>query len=160
MSNRTLRFETWLAGIWAGIIVGVGAVSAPSLFAVLDRPLAGAGAGRIFATEAVVSLVIAIVLFVAERGRVRDRIEAGETLSVMSGPLLIILGALFLTVFGHYAITPMIQAAKAGQPTKLSFGALHGISVVLFWIKGLLVLTLAWRLGALHDSAAASPAQA
>jgi hypothetical protein len=156
MSSRTLRFEAWLAGIWAGIIVGVGAVSAPSLFAVLDRALAGTGAGRIFATEAVVSLVISIVLFAAERARVRDRLEAGEKLSVMSGPLLMILGALFLTVFGHYAITPMIQAAKAGQPTKLSFGALHGISAGLFWLKGVLVLTLAWRLSGLRDTATAA----
>jgi hypothetical protein len=156
MSSRTLRFEAWLAGIWAGIIVGVGAVSAPSLFAVLDRALAGTGAGRIFATEAVVSLVISIVLFAAERARVRDSLEAGEKLSVMSGPLLMILGALFLTVFGHYAITPMIQAAKAGQPTKLSFGALHGISAGLFWLKGVLVLTLAWRLSGLRDTATAA----
>lgn len=154
MNSRTLRFETWLAGVWAGIIVGVGAVSAPSLFMVLDRPLAGTGAGRIFATEALVSMLMAIVLFVAERGRVRDRIEAGEKLSVMSGPLLLILGALFLTVFGHFGLTPVIQEAKAGLPTKLSFGALHGISAALFWLKGLLVLTLAWRLGSLRDASA------
>lgn len=147
MRSQALRFESWLAGLWAGIIVGVGGLSAPSLFMVLDRPLAGTGAGRIFAVEALVSLGIAMVLFVLERGRVRARLEQGEKLSAMSGPLLLVLGALFLTVFGHFALTPMMQAAKAGQPTPLSFGALHGISAGLFWLKGLLVMVLAWRLG-------------
>ena len=154
MNNRTLRFQAWLAGLWAGMIVGVGGLAAPSLFAVLDRPLAGTGAGRIFAAEAVASLLIAVVLFALERNRVRARIEQGDKLSEMSGPLLLVLGALFLTVFGHYALTPMIQAAKAGQPTALSFGALHGISAALFWLKGALVMVLAWRLqGGLQDSA-------
>ncbi|HIV72225.1 MAG TPA: DUF4149 domain-containing protein [Candidatus Aquabacterium excrementipullorum] len=162
MKSPTLRFESWLAGLWAGIIVGVGAVSAPSLFAVLERAQAGTGAGRIFAVEALVSLAIAVVLFVLERGRVRDRIEKGEKLSAMSGPLLLVLAALFLTVFGHFALTPMIQSAKAGQPTPLSFGALHGISAALFWLKGLLVMLLAWRLNAAQDPPAglASVAQA
>ena len=59
---------------------------------------------------------------------------------------LLVLGALFLTVFGHFALHPMIEAAKAGQSTPLSFGALHGISAVMFWLKGLLVMVLTWRL--------------
>jgi hypothetical protein len=143
---KLLRAQTWLAGLWAGVIVGVGAISAPSLFSVLERAQAGQGAGRIFAVEAKVSLALAIVLFALERRRVRDLAEAEGGSASMTVQLLLVLGALFLTVFGQFALHPMIEAAKAGQSTPLSFGALHGISAVMFWLKGLLVMVLAWRL--------------
>jgi hypothetical protein len=146
---KLIRFQSWLSGLWAGVIVGVGAISAPSLFAVLDRQVAGQGAGRIFSVEAKVSLAIAILLFMVERRRVRDLAEQQGSTSVMTGNLLLILGALFLTVFGQFALHPMIEAAKAGQPAALSFGALHGISAAMFWLKGVLVMVLAWRLTAL-----------
>lgn len=144
-----IRLQAWLAGLWAGMIVGVGAVAAPSLFAVLERQQAGQGAGRIFSVEAKISLAVSIVLFMMERRRVRDLVEQQGSTSVMTGNLLLVLAALFLTVFGQFALHPMIEAAKAGQPTALSFGALHGISASLFWLKGVLVLVLAWRLTAL-----------
>lgn len=140
------RLQTAVAGLWAGLLLGVGGVSAPSLFMVLDRPLAGLGAGRIFATEARLSLFIAVLLYVLERRRVRDLAESGATGSVLTGNLLLMLGALFLTIFGQFALHPMIEAAKAGEATLLSFGALHGISAALFWIKTLCVVVLAWRL--------------
>lgn len=143
---KLLRAQTWLAGLWAGLIVGVGAISAPSLFSVLERAQAGQGAGRIFAVEAKVSLALAIVLFALERRRVRDMAEAEGGSASMTVQLLLVLGALFLTVFGQFALHPMIEAAKAGQSTPLSFGALHGISAGMFWLKGLLVMVLAWRL--------------
>jgi Domain of unknown function (DUF4149) len=145
--SRIARLQAWLAGIWAGMIIGVGAISAPSLFAVLEKSQAGQGAGRIFSVEAKVSLALAMVLFVIERRRVRDEAEAkgGGTVG-MTTQLLLVLGALFLTVFGQFAIHPMIEAAKQGQATPLSFGALHGISASMFWLKGVLVLVLAWRL--------------
>ncbi|WP_290866841.1 DUF4149 domain-containing protein [Aquabacterium sp.] len=144
--NTLQRLQSWLAGLWAGLILGVGAISAPSLFAVLERSMAGQGAGRIFAIEARVSLALAIVIFLIERRRVRDLAEAEGQTRVMTGNLLLVLCALFLTVFGQFALHPMIEAAKAGEPTRLSFGALHGISACLFWLKGLSVLALAWRL--------------
>jgi hypothetical protein len=47
-------------------------------------------------------------------------------------------------VLGHFALQPMMEAARAGQG-RWSFGALHGLSSALFLLKGLLVATLAWR---------------
>jgi hypothetical protein len=41
----------------------------------------------------------------------------------------------------------MMEAARAGQGA-WSFGALHAVSSGFFALKGLLVLALAWRLGA------------
>ena len=143
-----LRFQTWLAGVWAGLMLAVGGLAAPSLFLVLERELAGKAAGRIFTLEAKLSLAFAMVLFMIERRRVRDLAESGQAATVMTGNLLLMLGALFLAIFGEFVMHPMIEAAKAGQPTALSFGALHGVSSVLYWLRFVLVATLAWRLTA------------
>ncbi|MDE2401680.1 MAG: DUF4149 domain-containing protein [Burkholderiales bacterium] len=138
------RLQTLLAAIWVGILVAVGAIAAPSLFAMLDRTVAGLAAGRIFAVEAQVSMVLAMLLFFMERRRARDQAQQPGT-SVMSTELLLVLGALFATVLGHFALQPMIEAAKAGQG-RWSFGALHAASSSMFVLKGALVLALAWRL--------------
>ena len=140
----TSRLQIFLASAWAGILVAVGAIAAPSLFAVLDRAQAGMGAGRIFAVEAYVSLALAMALFFMERQRTRSATFQTRQ-SVMSAELLLVMGALFATVLGHFALSPMIVAAKAGEG-RLSFGALHAMSSGLFAFKGLLVLALAWRL--------------
>lgn len=145
---KLLRFQSWLAGVWAGMVIAVGGVAAPSLFTVLEREMAGKGAGRIFTVEAKLSLAFAILIFVIERRRVRDQVEQGVQTSAMTAQLLLVLGALFLTIFNEFGLHPLIEAAKAGQPTALSFGALHGISALLFWLKAVLVATLAWRLTA------------
>lgn len=145
---NVLRLQSLLSAMWGGLLLAVGGLAAPSLFVVLDRQAAGTGAGQIFQMEARVSLAVAIVLFVLERRRVRDLIEEGRGTSAMSATLLMALGALFLTVFGGFVLHPLIQAAKAGQPSALSFGALHGISAALYWAKTVLVLVLAWRLSA------------
>jgi Domain of unknown function (DUF4149) len=138
------RLQQMLAAIWVGILLAVGGIAAPSLFAVLDRSLAGLAAGRIFAIEAYVSLVLAMALFFIERQRTRQAaLQAGQ--SVMSAELMLVMGALFATVLGHFALSPMIVAAKAGQGS-LSFGTLHAMSSSLFLFKGVLVLALAWRL--------------
>lgn len=138
------RLQQLLAAVWAGILLAVGGIAAPSLFAVLDRSVAGLAAGRIFATEAYVSLGLAMALFLIERQRTRQAaLQAGQ--SVMSAELMLVMGALFATVLGHFALNPMIVAAKAGQGS-LSFGTLHAMSSSLFLFKGVLVLALAWRL--------------
>ncbi len=145
---RLQRFQSWLAAVWAGIMLAVGGLAAPSLFMVLERQLAGQAAGRIFTLEAKLSLGLAMVLFMIERRRTRDLADSGEASAAMTGNLLIILGTLFLAIFGEFVLHPMIEAAKAGQATPLSFGALHGISSLLYWLRAVLVGCLAWRLTA------------
>lgn len=142
------RLQLLLAAAWVGVLVAVGGVAAPSLFAVLDRAVAGLAAGRIFAIEAYVSLALAMALFLIERQRGRQA-AAQQGTSVMSTEVLLILGALFATVLGHFALSPMIVAAKAGEG-RFSFGALHAASSSLFLFKGVLVLALAWRLTGRH----------
>lgn len=145
---KLLRFQSWLAGVWAGVVMAIGGLAAPGLFSVLERELAGRAAGRLFTLEAKLSLAFAIVLFVIERRRVRDLLEQGAKQSAVTGNLLLILAALFLAIFGEFALHPMIESAKAGQVTALSFGALHGLSAGLYWVRAVLIACLAWRLTA------------
>jgi hypothetical protein len=71
---------------------------------------------------------------------------------VFSANLMLILGTLFCTVAGYFAVQPMMEAARAGQGS-VSFGALHAVSSSFFVLKGLLVLTLAWRLTSIRTAA-------
>jgi GNAT superfamily N-acetyltransferase len=64
--------------------------------------------------------------------------------SVVSAEMLLVLGTLACTVAGHYALLPLMEAARFGQG-RWSFAALHGVSLGFYAVKGLLVLALAWR---------------
>jgi hypothetical protein len=142
MNDR--RVAAVLAGMWAGGIATLGLIAAPAAFAVLQRSVAGAVAGRMFAHEAYAGLVVAAVLLWLVRRQSKREAAAGQG-SVLSTNLVLVLGALFCTVFGYFALQPLMAQARTGQST-WSFGALHGASTVFFGLKGLLTLALAWRL--------------
>lgn len=139
------RLRRVLPGVWLGMLLAIAFIAAPSLFALLERPLAGRVAGRLFSLEAQLSIAFVVVLGWLERGRARARAMEGG--SVFSVELMLVLGALFCTVAGHYALLPSMEAARAGQG-RLSFGALHGLSTAFYGLKTLLVAALAWRAGA------------
>jgi hypothetical protein len=135
-----------VAGLWGGVLLAIALLATPAAFATLARADAGRVAGRIFAWEAPLSLLLAVLLFLPERARARRRAEAGAG-SQFSAELMLLLGALFCTVAGYYAVQPMMAAARAGQG-ELSFGALHALSSAFFGLKTVLVVALAWRAGA------------
>ena len=145
------RFATVVAGVWAGLLLGIGAIAAPTAFTVLARADAGRFVNRVFMTEAYVSLAVALLLFLVERRRTRDAAEAGIG-SHVSAELVLLLGTLLCTVGGYFAIQPMLEAARAGQG-RWSFGTLHAVSSALFVLKGVLVIVLAWRFAACGLSA-------
>ncbi|MEO5698378.1 MAG: DUF4149 domain-containing protein [Burkholderiaceae bacterium] len=149
-----LRFASLIAGLWAGVLLCIGAIAAPSAFATLPAADAGRFVARLFAQEAYLSLALSIVLFVIERQRSREAVESGVG-SVLSAEMLLLLGTLFCTVAGYFAVQPMMEAARAGRGT-VSFGALHAASGGLFVLKGVLVLALAWRLRPLRAAATIS----
>ena len=138
------RLSALLAAAWMGLVLALALVAAPTAFAVLERTLAGQFAGRLFALEARAGLGIALLLFLIER-RLASADAAQGKGSVLSAPVLLVLGALFCTVLGHFALQPMMAQARAGLPTPLGFGALHGISSAFFGLKGLLLAALVWR---------------
>jgi len=135
-----------LAGVWAGVLIAVAFIGTPAGFALVPRDLAGRLASFMLSREAYLSIAMSVVLFVVVRGQARDAARAGQG-SVMSANVLLVLGALFCTVFGYFGVASAMDAAREGRGP-LSFGALHGLSVACFGLKGLLVLALAWRLTA------------
>jgi hypothetical protein len=146
-----VRFDTQRAGavlasVWAGVVLAVAFIGTPAGFALAPREVAGQLAGFMLSREAVLSIVMSVVLFVIVRRQARDAARARQG-SVLSANVLLVLGALFCTVLGHYGLRSAMDAARVGQGA-LSFGALHGLSVAFFGLKGLLVLALAWRLTA------------
>lgn len=140
----TTRLAALLAGLWAGVIAGIGAIAAPAVFAVLQRSVAGAVAGRMFSHEAYLGLAIGAVLLFLLKRRARDAAAAGRG-SVFSTEMVLAMVALFCTLFGYFGLQPLMAQARAGEGP-LSFGALHGISATFFVLKGVTALVLAWRL--------------
>jgi len=140
------RWAALIAALWAGVLLCIGAIAAPAGFALLPPADGGRVAGRMLAIEAYLSLALVLLLFAIERKWSREAAAAG-TGSALSTNIVLLLGALFCTVAGYFAIVPMMAAARAGQGA-WSFGALHAASSSLFVVKGLLVLALAWRMTA------------
>lgn len=130
------------AALWLGLVATLALVAAPTLFAMLDRPLAGRLAGQMFRVEAHAALAFGLILLLIERARRRKLMGQGAAPSV---DLLLIAGALFCTVLGYFGLQPMMEAAKQGEPTRFSFTALHAASTGFFGLKGLLLLALVWR---------------
>lgn len=138
------RLRGPLAGVWLGVLLCLAFMAAPTAFAQLERSQAGQLAGHLFKLEAQLALVLSILLFIVERTWAARRAEQGQG-SRLTVNLLLVLGCLFCTVLGYYALQPMMEAARAGQG-RFSFGALHGISSGFFALKGVLLLAYAWRL--------------
>jgi hypothetical protein len=137
------RLRLLLPALWAGLLLCIALIATPAPFAVLATVDAGRVVGRIFAQEAYLSLVLGVLLLMLERQAAQQAAEAGQG-SVFSTDMLLALGTLFCTVAGHFALQPMMAAARAGQGGA-SFALLHGVSLGFFALKGLLVLALAWR---------------
>ena len=137
------RLRRLIPGLWVGLLLCIAGIAAPAAFAMLERAEAGRVVGRVFVVEAWASLMLAMLLLAIERGRARIRANASEG-SVLSAEMLLVLGTVFCTVAGYFAIQPLMAAARAGQGV-FSFGQLHAISSVFFGLKIVLLLMLAWR---------------
>lgn len=137
------RWAAWLAGLWAGLLWGVGAIGAPAGFEFAAAQTAGRIAGRMFAQEAHLSLALTVVLFLLLRRQARAKSPVGG--SPLSTDMLLVLGGLFCTVAGYFALQPMMSAARAGQGA-WSFAALHVASAGFYGLKAVLASVLAWRL--------------
>jgi Domain of unknown function (DUF4149) len=138
------RVAALVAGLWAGALLCIALIGTPAPFATLAPQDAGRVVSHIFLREAYLSLALAVLLFWFERRRSRQAAAAGAG-SVLSVEINLLLGTLFCTVAGYFALQPMMAAARAGQGN-LSFGALHAISLGFYGLKTILVVALAWRL--------------
>jgi hypothetical protein len=134
----------FLPGVWLGVLAAVAEVTMPAAFAALDRAAAGQLARVVFEREAMLSLAFGLLVLIAER---RAGLEVHEVTgaSQFTSGMMLALGAIFCTVAGYYGLQPLMEAARAGQPTALGFGQLHLASLAFFAAKGLMVLALACK---------------
>lgn len=157
MSPQLRRAAAWLAGLWAGLIAGIGFVAAPVLFATLPRADAGRAAARLFAVDATVGIAAGALLLLLTMQLARRAAEHGA--SRVSTDMLLALAAIFCIVAGHYAIQPMMQARLRGEPGA-SFAVLHGVAAAFFAAKFLSAAMLAWRLSRVPEPVRADPGEA
>lgn len=127
-----------VAALWAGSLWAVGYLVAPTLFATLDRQLAGQIAGSMFHSMALLSLgcgaAMGVLLFFGTRDWTPKRRRS---------VLLIVVAMVMCTVASHFGIQPMMAAAKAAGDG--SFGKLHGISSSIYLVQSLLAGWLLWK---------------
>ncbi|MFO1221374.1 MAG: DUF4149 domain-containing protein [Burkholderiaceae bacterium] len=127
MSGVLARLRSILPGIWLGGLAAVAGLATPALFALLPNADAARVAGRVLAGEAWSSLVLGVVVLLIERAWAQRRAEAGAG-SRFSGAMLLVLGALFCTVAGYFAVQPQLTLARSGR-SMLSFAQWHALSV-------------------------------
>jgi hypothetical protein len=128
------RIAAVLLSLWAGSIVAVCAFVAPTLFALLERRLAGQVAARLFFIETVIGVVVAIAVFVAQK--------AGGFVLSRPASIAIVVGAL-APLSSELILGPMMQAARSSGDMA-RFGALHGVSALLFGIACVSVVLALW----------------
>ena len=129
-----VRARRLLPALWAGVLICIAAIAAPSAFAALPSAEAGQVVSRIFLREAWLSLAAALPLLWLER-------RHGPPGHVNTALLW---ATVVCTLLGYFAVRALLPAARVGQ-VSFSFGQLHLISTVFYGLKTLLVLVLAWR---------------
>jgi len=128
------RIAAVLLALWAGSLVTVCAVVAPTLFALLERGSAGQVAARLFFIETVIGVVVAIAVLIAQK--------AGGVVLPRPALIAIVIAAL-APLSSELILGPMMQAARsAGDMAR--FGALHGVSAVLFVIACVSAVLAVW----------------
>lgn len=145
MVHLVARWRALLAGVWAGLLLGVGAVGAPAGFVVATSDVAGRMAGRMFAIEARVSIAFGLVLISLGVWAASVARQQSGRASIREAQFVLPALAVLCTLIGYDLMQPLMAEARAGRG-QWSFGLLHGLSAALFATKTLLVLALAWRL--------------
>jgi hypothetical protein len=123
---------------WAGSLLTICCLVAPSLFAVLpDRQLAGQVAGYFFRLEAWLGLALGILAFIL----LVRRVVAWATKFDFG----LLIGAVLAPLASELGLRQMMSAARAVGDMR-SFGLLHGLSALLFAVACAATLLLVWRL--------------
>jgi hypothetical protein len=121
--------------LWAGSLLTVCALAAPTAFAVVDRQSAGRIAAQLFLSETILGVCVAAIVFVAHRVA-RFDLPRGVAVAIALGAMAPLLSELVLG--------PLMQSARAAGDMA-RFGALHGGSALLFAIACGASVFAAWR---------------
>ena len=124
-----------LLSLWAGLLVSIGALVAPTLFAILaNRVVAGGIAAELFRRTTFVSIAVALALCALDRGRGAAAVRWRRFAPLAPAALL---------ALGEFAVKPVLEAARAASgPAGRAFIAWHAVSGTLFAVATLLVVAL------------------
>ncbi|VVE06490.1 DUF4149 domain-containing protein [Pandoraea terrigena] len=152
---RLERLFRMIATLWCGSQWAIGYVVAPTLFAVLEsRTVAGTVAGRLFHTQAWLSLVCGALLVWLATALIA---RAGDAQVARSyrGLRWLAVAMMVCVLIGSFGLQPFMadlraQAEAAGVEIGQSafaarFGMLHGISSGIYLLQSLLGMALIWR---------------
>lgn len=149
--KTSVQWRHLLPGLWAGALIAVAALAAPSAFAVLARPDAGRLVARLFLQEAWASVALGAVLLTATFIRTDQR-----TTRAVAGERILPCIALLATVLGYFAIQPLLPAARQGSGL-FNFAQLHVFSTAMYALKTVAVLLLAWRVASASEIVSPKP---
>ena len=130
----TQRLAGLLLALWAGSLITICALVAPTLFALLDRRAAGQVAAQLFFSATIIGVVVAIAIIVASRVRL---------VALPRSTLIATLVGSLAPLSSELVLGPLMQAARtAGDMAR--FGALHGVSALLFGVACIAALVAFW----------------
>jgi hypothetical protein len=138
-----------LAALWVGSQLTVGYLVAPILFTTLEPAAAGQVASRLFGIEGWIGAVGGVVLMFLARRFARGGERVYRPLLALSGGML--LCAVIGLAMRPYMEAMRIQAMLGGTDVAHSafaarFGAMHGVSTLIYVIASILGLVLLWLL--------------
>ncbi len=152
---RLARLFRLIATLWCGSQWAIGYVVAPTLFAVLEsRAVAGTVAGRLFHTQAWLSLVCGVLVVWLATALIA---RAGDAQSARCyrGLRWLAVAMMVCVLIGSFGLQPFMADLRAqaqasgvdiGQSALAArFGMLHGISSAIYLLQSLLGVALIWR---------------
>ena len=134
MSGWLARLLTLAVCGWTGAVLAIAFLAAPAAFAVLPSADAGLVAARLFKFEAYGSIFVGALAWILMRGAAPTK----------DWPLWIaVLLALIATIIGYFGLAEQLQQLKAQfGASSPQYGRLHGVSMVLYALKGCAWLAL------------------
>ena len=135
--------------LWAGSLWTVGYLVAPTLFATLhDSALAGTIVGSLLKSEAWVSIVCAVLLFIlVGTARSVDAVQKRRLLTVVG---VMVACALVIYLGVQPAMAALKEAAGGTamrqSPQWTQFAILHGVSQLLYVVESVLAAVLVIRM--------------
>jgi hypothetical protein len=152
---RLERLFRLIATVWCGSQWAIGYIVAPTLFAVLEsRTMAGTVAGRLFHSQAWLSLVCGVLLVWLATALIARSADAGAARSYR-GLRWLAVAMMVCVLVSWFGLQPFMadlraQAEAAGVEIGQSafasrFGMLHGISSGIYLLQSLLGIAFIWR---------------
>jgi len=144
------RIRLLIIGLWAGSLLTIGYLVAPTLFLILpDKKLAGTIAGALFRNEAYLTVFCSLVLIIF----FLPTIEKDGSFRQRKVFFYMVAAMLLCTVIGYFGIHPFFVTLKESSDfaggmnsvNQTKFNLLHGLASALYFIQSILGVALLFQ---------------